>query len=262
MGCVGAFQIFTCSPRRWNASPLEDAEIDSFRDLVAASHFQVFCHMPYLPNLCSPDPNFYSLSSGVLTREVKRCDRLGIESLVVHFGSHLGTSVADGHRRLSEACRKTIEETKGMKVRILLENSAGIRNSVGSDFSHVRSVLDAIGDTSGTGVCFDTCHAFASGYDLRTEAAVKSTMDEFDRVVGKDNLYLIHLNDSKGELGGARDRHENIGKGKIGMKGLGALLRLEYLANVPVILETPVEKEGDDKRNLRVAKSLLPDSEK
>ena len=99
---------------------------------------------------------------------------------------------------------------------LLLENSAGVRNSVGSDFSHVAGVLDAIGDPSRTGVCFDTCHAFAAGYDLRTEADVRSTMSEFDKIVGNDRLYLIHLNDSKGELGGARDRHEDIGKGKIG----------------------------------------------
>jgi len=259
VGCVGVFQIFTCSPRRWEAAVLKEEEISSFRNLVAKTNYKVFCHMPYLPNLCSPDVNFHKKSSEVLTREIQRCDKLGIENLVVHFGSHLGTSVSEGHHRLIAACQRSLEVTQGTSVKILLENSAGVKNSVGSNFHDIAKVLDSIGDKGRLGVCFDTCHAFASGYDLRTDAAVDKTLDEFDDAIGLENLLLIHLNDSKGGLGDASDRHEDIGKGKIGKKGLGALLGNKRILQAPVVLETPIKKEGDDRRNLKTAKSLMPD---
>ncbi len=257
VGCNRTFQIFTCSPQRWAANPIVDQDAEQFREKVIRNDFVPFCHMPYLPNFCSPDQTVYSQSTKVLIREVKRCAQLGIRSLVLHFGSHVGTSVADGHRRLVDACVACLRETSGLNVRLLLENSAGIKNSVGSDFNYIRGVLDRIGNEDRTGVCFDTCHAFASGYDLSSEKAVVETMDEFDSVVGAEKLKLIHLNDSKAELGGASDRHENIGQGKIGMAGLKALLGLKRYAAVPIILETPIRREGDDKMNLEAAKSLL-----
>ncbi|MHB8568146.1 MAG: deoxyribonuclease IV [Nitrososphaerales archaeon] len=256
-GCVGTFQIFSCSPRRWSAVPIDETEAGAFRSRIASGNFYPICHMPYLPNLCSPDPKIYSQSIAVLTREIRRCELIGVKSLVVHFGSHASTSVADGHRRLIEACKVAIQKTRECQVKLLLENSSGIRNSVGSDFNHIRYVLDQIGDSDRTGVCFDTCHAFASGYDLRNEKTVEKTMEEFDRTVGNDKLKLIHLNDSKGDLGGAKDRHENIGQGKIGLEGFKALISLKDYSSVPLVLETPVENEGDDKLNLSVVKSLI-----
>jgi deoxyribonuclease IV len=257
VGCVGTFQIFTCSPRRWNASPLKEEEVLAFRKKVASERFEVFAHMPYLPNLASPDKEFYSQSVEVLTREIKRCDQLGVPHLVLHFGSHMGTSVEEGHEKVIEACRKSVNDTKGSKVRLLLENSAGVKNSVGSDFSFVKKVLDGIGAEDRVGACLDTCHAFASGYDLRTEKAAKAAVDEFDETVGVRRLYLIHVNDSKGKLGDGLDRHQNIGEGQIGLSGFRSLLNDKKLRSVPLILETPIDKEGDDRRNVQTVKKLV-----
>jgi deoxyribonuclease IV len=255
VGCVGSFQIFTCSPRRWNASPLKDEEVAAYRKKSAG--FEVFAHMPYMPNLASPDKPFYEQSVDVLIREIKRCDQLGVPSLVLHFGSHRGTSVEEGHEKVIEACKKSIKATSDAKVRLLLENSAGVRNSVGSDFAFVKKVLDRIDDEGRVGSCLDTCHAFASGYDLRSEKTADVTISEFDQTVGIRRLYLIHVNDSRGKMGDGLDRHENIGKGEIGLAGFRAFLSDKRLRNVPLVLETPIDKEGDDKRNLQTVKKLV-----
>lgn len=253
-GCIGAFQIFTCNPRQWNASKLKPDEIQMFRKKVAEFNFQPFAHMPYLPNLSSPDETFYSKSLTVLKREVKRCEELGIMNLVLHFGSHMGTSVDEGHRRIISACKAVLSQ--GSEVRLLLENSAGIKNSVGSEFRFVKRVIDEIDDKR-TGVCFDTCHAYAAGYDLSSPETVRNTLTIFDREIGIHRLCLIHLNDSKGGIGDGLDRHEHIGKGKIGLKGMSAMLNEKRLDHLPLILETPFEKEGDDRRDIATVKKLI-----
>ena len=259
VGCVGTFQIFTCSPRRWAAAELKKSEVASFKEKVARGDFLVFAHMPYLPNLASPDRKYFVKSVDTLTREIQRCDALGVLHLVLHFGSHMGTSIDEGHERVVEACKTAIANTKKCNVRLLLENSAGVKNSIGSKFEYVRKVLDGIGEEERTGTCLDTCHAFASGYDLRNTEAVRTTINNFESMIGVERLYLLHLNDSKGVLGGGKDRHENIGKGYIGKEGFMALLNLEKLQNVPVVLETPFENEGDDKKNIQIVKDLVVD---
>lgn len=256
-GCVGTFQVFTCSPRKWDASELKGDEVESFRAKVEQSDFDVFAHMPYLPNLASPDQKIHSRSVDVLIREITRCHRLGINDLVLHFGSHMGTSIELGQARVITACEKALERTRDQPVRLLLENSAGVRNSVGSEFSFMRKIIAEIDNHNRIGVCFDTCHAFASGYDLRNPKEVATTIDEFDSIVGLQNLRLIHLNDSKGKLGDGKDRHENIGEGEIGKGGMKAILNSEKIKYVPIILETPFEKDGDDRRNIETAKGLI-----
>jgi deoxyribonuclease-4 len=257
VGCVGAFQIFTCSPRQWNASKLKPEEVELFKTKVKQNKFQVFAHMPYLPNLSSPDEKFYHKSVEVLKREVNRCDELGVQNLVLHFGSHMGTSVEAGQKRIIQACNEALHESSNSLVRLLLENSAGIKNSVGSEFPFIKKVLDEVLDLNRIGVCFDTCHAFAANYDLRSVEDVKKTVSELDDKVGLENLFLIHLNDSKGEVGDCLDRHENIGKGKIGMAGMAAILGLKELSHIPVVLETPVDNDGDDKRDIETVKKLI-----
>ncbi|MDG6994842.1 MAG: deoxyribonuclease IV [Nitrososphaerota archaeon] len=257
VGCIGTFQIFTCSPRRWAAAELKKSEVALFKEKVARRDFLVFAHMPYLPNLASPDRKYFVKSVDTLTREIQRCDALGVPHLVLHFGSHMGTSVDEGHERVVEACKTAIAKTKKCNVRLLLENSAGVKNSIGSKFEYVRKVLDGIGEKERTGTCLDTCHAFASGYDLRNAEAVRATINDFESTIGIERLYLVHLNDSKGELGGGKDRHENIGEGYIGKEGFRALLNLEKLQTVPVVLETPFENEGDDKKNIQTVKDLV-----
>jgi deoxyribonuclease IV len=257
IGCVGTFQIFTCSPRRWLAKPLDESRAAFFQEKASRSKFVAFAHMPYMPNLASPDDKFYSESVDVLIREIKRCEKLGISSLVVHYGSHMGSSIEDGHNRIISACRRAISATEESNVRILLENSAGTRNSLGSKFEHVESVLDRIGDEKRMGACFDTCHAFASGYDLRTIESAENTLRAFDETVGLGKLYLIHVNDSKCELGEGIDRHEHIGYGRIGNKGFKSLFTLREIKNIPLVLETPIDQKLGDKENVAHVKKLL-----
>ena len=227
VGCVGAFQIFTCSPRQWNASKLKSEEVDSFRKKVVQNKFQVFVHMPYLPNLSSPEEKFYSKSVEVLKREITRCEELGVKNLVLHFGSHMGTSIESGQKRIIQVCNEALHESSDSDVRLLLENSAGVKNSVGSEFPFIQKVMDESLDTGRIGVCFDTCHAFAAGYDLSSFDGVKKTVSDFDDSIGLENLHLIHLNDSKGNVGDCLERHEHIGKGKIGIAEMSAILNLK-----------------------------------
>ncbi|MFI5420827.1 MAG: deoxyribonuclease IV, partial [Nitrososphaerales archaeon] len=256
LSCRGVFQIFTCSPRRWDASPLEDKEVAAFREKTAKNNYRVYAHMPYLPNLSSPDSAFYAKSIAVLTREIIRCDSLGVENLVLHFGSHMNTSVDSGRVRIVNACNKAISATKGKKVRLLFENSADAK-SVGARFELIRDVLKEVNDEKRAGVCLDTCHAFASGYDLRSEKTVQETMENFEKTIGLENLRLIHLNDSKGALASTSDRHEDIGKGQISTIGMAALLNSPLLSNIPVVLETPRDYEGEDKENIAKVKKLI-----
>jgi deoxyribonuclease-4 len=257
IGCIGTFQIFTSSPRRWAAKPLDDFQTAIFHEKSKRSQLLPFAHMPYMPNLASPDEKFYSESTNVLVREIKRCSQLGISSLVVHYGSHMGSTVDDGHKRIIAACKKAITETEGLNVKILLENSAGTRNSIGSNFEHIRKVLDNIGNEKRTGACFDTCHAFASGYDLRTRETAENTIAEFESTVGLERLFLIHVNDSKGKLGAGIDRHEHIGLGEIGNKGFRSFFALKELRQIPLVLETPIDQRRGDKENLAHTKNLL-----
>jgi deoxyribonuclease IV len=256
LGCIGTFQIFTCSPRRWDASPLDEKEVEAFRRKISDTKFSVQAHMPYLPNLSSPDDEFYSKSVRVLTREIKRCGELGVENLVLHFGSHMKTSIDSGADRIGAACMTSIGETKGTNVRLLLENSAD-PNSVGSKFETIGKVLNQIDEKKRMGVCLDTCHAFASGYDLATLEGLNKSLEIFDSSIGLSNLYLIHLNDSKGKIGSGLDRHENIGKGNIGVAGMRSILRSGKLDLIPVVLETPRDVEGEDKENIQTTKRLI-----
>jgi deoxyribonuclease-4 len=256
-GCVGTFQIFTCSPRQWNAVSLSSEQVELFRIKVRQGNFKPVAHMPYLPNLSSPDEHFHSKSVVVLKREIARCDELGVRELVLHFGSHMGTSIEAGQMRIIQACNEAIHQSPKSSVRLLLENASGAKNCVGSKFVHIRRVLDEIIDLDRVGVCIDTCHIFAAGYDVRTPESVRSTFSEFDREIGLENLHLIHLNDSKGALGDGLDRHEHIGLGKIGKKGMAAIISAKEIDEVPVVLETPVDKEGDDKLDIARAKRLI-----
>lgn len=257
LGCVGTFQIFTCSPRRWAAKPLNSEQVERFKEKISISKFEPFAHMPYMPNLSSPDDTFYSGSVEVLVREIKRCSLLGVKGLVLHFGSHMGSSIEDGQSRIIRGCKKAIKSTEGLDVRLLLENSAESRNSVGAKFEYIRRVLDGISDRSRTGVCFDTCHAFSSGYDLRDPRAARDTFEQFEKIVGIEKLFLIHINDSKFALGEGRDRHEHIGKGKIGDKGFEALFALKEIGSVPLVLETPIDEKIGDKEDVAHTKKLL-----
>lgn len=248
LGC-GAFQIFTRNPRGWKSKPLNDEEVDRFKDKLKKSKISInnICvHMPYLPNLSSPKEEQYKQSMQVLVEEVKRCEMLGIKYLVIHLGSHLNAGVEKGMRNLVNACLNAASN----KTMILLENMAGQKNSIGSRFEELERLMDMLDNRFG--ICFDTCHAFAAGYDVRE---IDEVLEEFDNIVGLKNIRIVHLNDSKSDLGLNSDRHEHIGLGYIGEEGFKNILH-SRLRGLPMILETPIDKRRDDKGNLSKVREL------
>jgi len=203
-----AFQIFTRSPRSWHAKDLSDINVKNFKqklDVSKIDRFATVTHMPYLPNLATPNQDAYSKSVKTLEDEIERCGKLGIPFLVSHLGSHLGTGEEKGIARLVKAFEKAAKIKND--VMILLENTAGQKNTVGADFDQLASIFSKLRPAKRFGICFDTCHAFSAGHDLRTNKAVKDTLEKFDEAIGIEHLKILHLNDSKGELGSNLDRH-------------------------------------------------------
>ena len=256
-GCT-AFQIFTRSPQMWNAKELPADKVGAYRSKMEESGIDASAtcaHMPYLPNLSSGNDATYKRSVDTLVDEVGRCGALGVPYLVTHLGSHLGAGEESGIKRLVAAYKKAARVDNG--VVILLENTAGQKNSVGSDFGQLASILSQLEPAKRFGVCIDTCHAFVYGYDLRTRGAVKKAFAELDDTVGGESVRIIHLNDAKGGLGSRLDRHQHIGLGQIGEEGMAAVLAEADKRDVPVVLETPINEERDDFENVRVARGLL-----
>ncbi len=252
-----AFQIFTRSPRSWYAKNLDKEIITNFKTKLENSEIEnsgLVVHMPYLPNLASPNDEPFKKSVATLTSEVERCDVLGIPYLVTHLGSHLGSGEAAGIKRLVMAFKSAVKDKK--KVTILLENTAGQKNSVGSKFTQLQEILKQLQPIDRFGICMDTCHTFAAGYDLSSTKAVKDTFGMISDTVGSDSLKVIHLNDSKGEMGSNLDRHDHIGLGKIGLEGMKTVVRYADKNKLPVILETPINEIRDDFENIKIAKSL------
>ena len=297
IGC-NAFQIFSRSPRGWAAKPLLEKDIKNFRTKLNGSKIDaeyVFVHMPYLPNLSSPSSRLHKKSTDTLIEELRRSSILGIPYVILHLGSHGGKGNDNGIDQLVKACNiafknyyrsssssvttvaKNNEEKgkggsikQGRSVSIILENSAGEKNSIGSKFEELGLILDklrssslsSVNKGSSLGICFDTCHAFAAGYDLRTENAVNETLDNFNREVGLKYLKVIHLNDSNDKLNSNRDRHEHIGLGKIGKEGFRALLHHKSVKKLPIIMETPIDSKRDNSDNLKVVLDLLDNNKK
>jgi deoxyribonuclease-4 len=251
------FQIFTRNPNQWKFKPLAEETVALFKEKRKTSGFRrIVDHMPYLPNLASPDRSTMKISRYTLDEETKRSDALGIDYLVVHLGSHLGKGTAVGIANIAGACNQAIAGSEGGTT-ILLENMAGQKNCVGARFEELREILDKIKDEDRIGVCFDSCHGFASGFDLRNEEAVRSTMGLFDELVGLDRLKVIHLNDSKGPLGSRLDRHEDIGEGKIGRAGMKAILRYRGISELPIVMETPYEDIRTMEKSIKLVRTLL-----
>ena len=252
-----AFQIFTRNPRGWNAKELSEQDTTNFQNKLKNSEIDrmaTCAHMPYLPNLATPKEDGFEKSVKTLVNEVERCGKLGIPYLVTHLGSHLGTGEKGGIQRLVKGLTKA-GKTKN-DVMILLENTAGQKNSVGADFKQLAEIYNQLKPSKKFGICFDTCHAFVSGYDLRTDKVVRETFSKFNDAVGIENLKILHLNDAKGEIGCNLDRHYHIGLGNIGKTGLGAVVKTANKEKIPVILETPIDDIRDDFENIRIAKSL------
>ena len=252
-----AFQIFTRSPRSWHAKELTKEVIDAFKSKLKDSkidRFAICAHMPYLPNLATPKNDAFEKSVNTLISEVERCAQLGIPYLVTHLGSHLGTGEEAGIKKLVEGLTKA-GQTKN-DVMILLENTAGQKNSVGSDFKQLGEIFKQLKPGKKFGVCLDTCHAFVAGYDLRTVDKVKETFKEFDKHVGIENLKILHLNDARGELGCNLDRHYHLGLGGIGEEGMKSVVKFANKKKIPIILETPIDDDRNDFENVKIAKGF------
>ena len=250
-----AFQIFTRSPRSWHAKDLTKEDIDAFKSKLKSSEIDRFAtcaHMPYLPNLATPKNDGFEKSVNTLISEVERCAQLGIPYLVTHLGSHLGTGEEAGIKKLVKGLTKA-GQTKN-DVMILLENTAGQKNSVGSDFKQLGEIFKQLKPGKKFGVCLDTCHAFVAGYDLRTADKVKETFKEFDKHVGIENLKILHLNDARGEIGCNLDRHYHLGLGGIGEEGITSVVKFANKKKIPIILETPIDDDRDDFENVKIAK--------
>ena len=253
-GC-DVFQMFSRNPRGWSYKPLTDADCAAFCEGIEKTGLLPVDHMPYLPNLASPKQEIYEKSVATLSAELARCGRLKIPYLVTHLGHHLGDGMAGGRKRVIAAINTALSGSDPGAL-LLLENTAGEKNSVGSSFEHIRSIMDGISEPGRIGVCFDTCHAFAAGYELRTDAGIEDTLGRFDEIVGLSNIRVIHLNDSKGDLGSGLDRHEHIGMGFIGEGGFSRFLHRTEIRALPLICETPVDERRDDEGNIRKVRDL------
>ena len=254
VGC-DVFQIFSRNPRGWGYKPLLNTDCTAFAEKIRSSGLIPVDHMPYLPNLASPKEDVYEKSVSALMAELRRCDSLGIPYLVTHLGHHLGAGIAGGRMRVIAAINEALGRVDS-PVSLLLENTAGEKNSVGSSFEHIRSIMDGITEKKRIGICFDTCHAFAAGYELRTDDGLQDTLSQFDDVIGLHHLKIIHLNDTKGERGSGLDRHEHIGMGFIGEEGFRRILHHKVFIDLPLICETPSDGRRDDQGNIKKVREL------
>lgn len=244
IGC-DSVQIFVKSPNQWRAKALEAADVQRFHEAHAANPWPVTAHAAYLINLASNKEGVSEKSQGALVDELARCEQLGVSGLVFHPGAHLGEGVDAGIEQVARNIDAVLAELPDTAARLLLENTAGQGTTLGVAFEELAKMIALLDQPGRVAVCFDTCHAFAAGYDLRTEAGYEATLDAFASTVGLERLACLHLNDSKHPLASRKDRHENIGAGEIGEECFARIVNDPRLAEVPKILETPL---GDDEQ--------------
>lgn len=254
-----ALQIFLFNQRRWTIPALTEECLREFHEAwERTGRIPVAAHDSYLVNLATPEPSLWRKSLETFALELRMAEALGISSLVAHPGAHVGAGVEAGLRRFVEGLDAAMEESSTEGVRVLLETTSGQGTSLGASFQEIGWILDRSKYGSRLGVCFDTCHVFASGWDLRDEAGYALAMETFQREVGLERIAWFHLNDSKTQLGSRVDRHTHIGRGQIGLKGFRNLLKDPRFQNHPMIIETPKGKDfREDKRNLTALRSLL-----
>lgn len=257
-----ACQLFTKNERQWAAKPLTDEQIEAFHLGLAndlALDRRVVAHDSYLINLASPDDELWEKSKAALLVELQRCDTLRIPYLVSHPGAHVGSGIDAGIARIVEGINETLAARPDGATVLLLETTAGQGTTLGKTFEEIAQMREGIEDKARVAVCFDTCHTFVAGYDLRTPEAYASTMGRFDETVGLDQIKVFHLNDAKFGLGSHKDRHEHIGAGEIGLDGFRNLVNDERFTGRMGVLETEKDTTGDlDRKNLTALRSLAP----
>lgn len=255
-GCA-VVQIFVKNNNRWRGTPLRNEEIDRFwEERERTGIWPVFAHNTYLVNLASADPAIRERSIGCTVEELRRCQNLGIPWLVIHPGAHGGAGPEKGIGRVAASLRRVFDSTPDVDTKILLETTAGQGTILGRSAEELAMLLQAVDTPDRMGVCLDSCHIFAAGYELRDREGYEKTIEAFDKHLGLQQIKAIHLNDSKKPFGSFRDRHEHIGEGEIGDDGFRYLMNDERLRPVPKVLETP--KVGDaDLRNLARLRGLM-----
>lgn len=254
-----SLQIFLSNQRQWKTTPLTSEVVTEFRrQWEKNNHLPVAAHDSYLINLAAPDPTTLEKSVAAFADELQRAAALGIPFLITHPGSHRGQGVEAGLERFVENMDRAITRSKTSTVMVLIENTAGQGTNLGSTFEEISFIISESQYGDGLGVCFDTSHAFAAGYDIRTRVTYEDTLSTFDQIIGLKRLKFFHINDSKRPLDSRVDRHEHIGEGEIGLAGFRLLLNDPRFWQHPMVLETPKGKElKEDKKNLKVLRSLI-----
>ncbi len=256
LGCT-CMQIFSRNPRGWTVKPLDQHDIAEFKKLREQWDVgPVFVHANYLINLASQKPDLYEKSIAQLVIDLERTEQLGAEYLVTHLGSASGKDPAWMIDRVSSALNMTMR-LHPPQATILLENTAGEKGDIGYELEQVQEVIVRLVDARNIGVCYDTCHGFAAGYDIRTKKDVDALANKIEATVGLKRLKGMHLNDCLREFGSHVDRHWHIGEGKVGLDGFKILLNHPAFKDVPKIMETPKESEEDDPKNMKTVKSLI-----
>ncbi|MGE5682054.1 MAG: deoxyribonuclease IV [Bacillota bacterium] len=252
-------QIFTKNNSRWDARALTDEEIIDYKaKLNKAGIFPVIAHDSYLINLCATDSQMLQKSREAFINELKRCELLGIQHLNFHPGSHGGSGIEEGIKKIIESLNIAHQRTKGYSVKSMIELTAGQGTSIGYSFEQIFKIIDGVEDKDRMTVCIDTAHIFAAGYDLRKPEAYEKTISEFDQIIGLKFLKCIHMNDSKKALSSRVDRHAHIGEGFIGLEGFSNIMNDKRLEGIPMILETPKTKgQLEDIENIKRLKSLI-----
>jgi deoxyribonuclease-4 len=254
-----AIQLFTRNNVRWKAKPRTPEELELYRQALKETGIHpVVAHAIYLINLASPDETVRAMSNDAFCEELARCHEAGIPYLVLHPGSHKGSGFERGIARIAEGIDRAYAEHPEYTAITLLENTAGQGDTIGRTFEELARIVTPIEDSLRIGYCFDTAHALASGYELRTPEGYAETFRRFDEILGLDKLYCVHLNDSKVDLGDERDRHEQIGEGYVGLEAFRMLLNDPRFAHLPMLLETPKGEDlREDLENLALLRSLI-----
>lgn len=261
LGC-SCMQIFSRNPRGWTVKPLNNDDIAEFKKLREKLDIApVFVHTNYLINLASSRPDLYEKSVEQFVIDLERTEHLGAEYLVTHLGSAGGQSDVWMIERVSNALNMAMKLHKPAAT-ILLENTAGESGDIGYTLEQIQEVISRLDDASKIGICYDTCHGFAAGYDIRTKKGVDALAQKIDATVGLSRLKGMHLNDCLRDFNSRVDRHWHIGEGKIGLEGFRNLLDNPAFKDIPKIMETPKETEDDDPRNMKTVRSLIKGSKK
>ncbi len=258
VGC-DVVQLFTKNNNRWMAKPLTEESIEAFKKNISQTGIVPFAsHDAYLINFAATDPEIYRKSMEAFLDEMDRAEMLGIPGLVFHPGSHVGSGEKEGIKKIAESLRRLLDERPDYQVKLLLETTAGQGSSIGYKFEHLAEIMEKVNEPERLGVCFDTCHVFAAGYDISNKKGYDKTFKDFDNIVELQNIEGFHLNDSKKGLGSRVDRHQHIGKGELGLKAFECLMNDKRFENIPMVLETPKGPDMEEDRiNLKVLRGLI-----